>query len=141
MSKNLFKPLIKKNIKYMQFNQFFLYCTHNNNEIKSSPKIRMKVEETSYETEIWKTISWQDIAIVALFWRRFPKQHADFQVSLSLCVQFTKPVAKIYSLSNLLWWWWIVLKNGWPTKGIYALFPTETIVTDSHHHKFPTRRK
>ena len=29
----------------------------------------------------------------------------------------------------------------WPTKGVYALFPAGTIVTDSHHRKSPTRRK
>ena len=33
--------LIKKNIKYTQFKQFFIYCTHN--EIKGSPKISVKV--------------------------------------------------------------------------------------------------
>ena len=44
--------LIKKNIKYMQFNQFFIYCTYNKNEIKGSPKIRVKAKRTSYETEI-----------------------------------------------------------------------------------------
>ena len=92
MSKNLFKPLIKKNIKYTQFNQFFLYCTHNNNEIKSSPKTRMKVEGTSYETEIWKTISWQDIAIAALFWRRFL---SSMQISKSVSVY-------AFNLLNLL---------------------------------------
>ena len=35
----------------------------------------------------------------------------------------------------------LFLRNGWPTKGVYALFPPGTIVWDSHHHKFPTRRE
>ena len=49
--------LIKKNIKYTQFKQFFIYCTHN--EIKGSPKISVKVWKGSmFEAEIWKTVSW-----------------------------------------------------------------------------------
>ena len=39
-------------MKYIQFNQFFIYYTHNKNEIKRSPKIRVNVKGTSYETEI-----------------------------------------------------------------------------------------
>ena len=42
------------------------------------------------------------------------------------------------------WWWWIdelFLRNGWPTKEVYALFPAETIVRDSHHRKSPTPRR
>ena len=35
----------------------------------------------------------------------------------------------------------LFLRNGWPTKGIYALFPAVTIVRDSHHRKSPTRRE
>ena len=42
-----FKPLIKRNIKYLKFNQFLNYCTHNKNEIKGSPKLREKVKRTS----------------------------------------------------------------------------------------------
>ena len=37
---NLFKPLIKRNMKYIKFNQFLYYCTHNKNnknEIKVPP--------------------------------------------------------------------------------------------------------
>ena len=34
-----------------QFNQFYIYCNHNKNEIKESPKIRVKVEGSCYETE------------------------------------------------------------------------------------------
>ena len=49
---NLFRPLIKENIKYIQFNQFFKYYTRNMNKIKESPKIRAKTKENSYETEI-----------------------------------------------------------------------------------------
>ena len=44
--------LIKETIKYIQFNQLFIYRTHNKNEIKGSPKIRVKAKRTSYETEI-----------------------------------------------------------------------------------------
>ena len=33
---NLFKPLIKENLKYIKFNQFFNYYIHNKNEIKES---------------------------------------------------------------------------------------------------------
>ena len=36
----------------MQFNQFFNYCTHNKNEIKGSPKTRVKAKKTSCKTEI-----------------------------------------------------------------------------------------
>ena len=36
----------------MQFNQFFLYCTHNKNKIKESLKIRVKAKGTSYKTGI-----------------------------------------------------------------------------------------
>ena len=43
---NLFKALIKKNIKYIQFDQFLNYCTHNKIEIKVSPKIRLKTKGT-----------------------------------------------------------------------------------------------
>ena len=39
-------------MKYIQFNQFFIYCTHNKNEIKGSSKMRVKAKGTSYETEI-----------------------------------------------------------------------------------------
>ena len=39
-------------MKYIQFNQFFICYTHNKNEIKGSPKIRVNVKGTSYETEI-----------------------------------------------------------------------------------------
>ena len=48
----LFRPLIKENIKYIQFNQFFKYYTRNMNKIKESPKIRAKTKGNSYETEI-----------------------------------------------------------------------------------------
>ena len=48
----------------MQFNQIFIYCTHNNDGIKGTPKTTVKTKGTSSETEIRKTISWQDIAIV-----------------------------------------------------------------------------
>ena len=34
--------LIKKNIKYIQFNQIFIYCTHNKNEIKEYPNKHQK---------------------------------------------------------------------------------------------------
>ena len=44
--------LIKKNIKYTQFNQFFIYCTHNKNEIKGSLKIRVKAKGSMFEAEI-----------------------------------------------------------------------------------------
>ena len=33
---NLFKPLIRGNIKYMKFNHFLKYCTRSKNEIKGS---------------------------------------------------------------------------------------------------------
>ena len=49
---NLFKPLIKENIKYIKFTKFFNYCTHNGNEIKQSPKIRMDVKGTCWN---WNT--------------------------------------------------------------------------------------
>ena len=49
---NLFKTLIKTNIKYMQSNQFFNYFTNNNNEINGSPKIRVKAKGTTYKNEI-----------------------------------------------------------------------------------------
>ena len=35
----------------------------------------------------------------------------------------------------------LFLRDGWPTKGVYALFPAWTIATDSHHRKSPTRHK
>ena len=57
---NLFKP--KKTLKSIQFKQLFAYCTHNKNEIKGSLKIRAEAKRTSHEIDIWKTISWQDIA-------------------------------------------------------------------------------
>ena len=50
--KNLFRPLIKENIKYIQFNQFVKCYTRNMNKIKESPKIRAKAKGNSYETEI-----------------------------------------------------------------------------------------
>ena len=35
----------------------------------------------------------------------------------------------------------LLLRNDWPTKGAYALFPTMTIVRDSQHHKSPAEHK
>ena len=35
----------------------------------------------------------------------------------------------------------LFLWNGWPTKGIYALFPPENTVRDSHRCKSPNRRE
>ena len=47
----------------------------------------------------------QDIAITFDFYREVSfKQHNEFQVSLSLWVQFSEPVAKIWFLSNLQSW-------------------------------------
>ena len=40
------KTIIKENAKYMKFNQFF-HCTSSKNDIKGSPKIRVKTKETS----------------------------------------------------------------------------------------------
>ena len=34
----------------------------------------------------------------------------------------------------------LFLLNGWPTKGVYALFPAGAIARDSHHGKSPIRR-
>ena len=48
----LYKLSIKKKMKYIQFNQFFIYYTHNKNKIKRCPKIRVNIKGTSYETEI-----------------------------------------------------------------------------------------
>ena len=31
----------------MQFNQFFNYCIHNNDEIRESPKVKVKAKETN----------------------------------------------------------------------------------------------
>ena len=64
---NLFKPLTKRNVKYIKFNLFFYnYCTHNNNEI----------------------ISWQDIAITVNIQRLFPlsimKNSKSFSVMSSI---------------------------------------------------------
>ena len=44
--------LTNKNIKNIQFHQFFIYCTHNKDEMKGSPKIKVKTKGTSYESEI-----------------------------------------------------------------------------------------
>ena len=52
MYNKLFKLLIKKNMKYIQFNQFFIYHTHNKNEIRESPKIKVKMKENKNEKEI-----------------------------------------------------------------------------------------
>ena len=35
----------------------------------------------------------------------------------------------------------LFLRNGWPTKGVYALFSAEIIVRDSHYRKSPIRRE
>ena len=48
----LYKLSIRTKMKYIKFNQFFIYYTHNKNKIKGSPKIRVNVKGTSYETEI-----------------------------------------------------------------------------------------
>ena len=39
--------LIMKNVTHIQFNQFFIYCTHNKSEIKESPKLRVKAKGTT----------------------------------------------------------------------------------------------
>ena len=45
---NLFKPLIKENIRYIKSNQFYSDYTHNENGIKGSPKIKVNVKENSW---------------------------------------------------------------------------------------------
>ena len=35
----------------------------------------------------------------------------------------------------------LFLRNGWPTKGVYALLSAGTVVRDSHHRKSLTRRE
>ena len=35
----------------------------------------------------------------------------------------------------------LLLRNGWPTKGVYALFSAEIIVRDSHSCKSPIRHE
>ena len=42
----LFEASNKRKYKNTKFNQFLNYCTHNKNEIKGSPKIRMKAKGT-----------------------------------------------------------------------------------------------
>ena len=54
-SNKLFWLSIKKNTKYIQFNQFFIFCTHIFCTHKGSLKIRVNVKGTSHETKIWKT--------------------------------------------------------------------------------------
>ena len=47
--------------------------------------------------------SWQDIAITFTFLEVFSfDQHEEFQITLSLRVQFSESVAKIFFWSNLL---------------------------------------
>ena len=46
-TKNFFKPLIKENIRYIKFNQFYNDYTHNENGIKGSPKIKVNVKGNS----------------------------------------------------------------------------------------------
>ena len=43
----LFLAINKGKYKIIKFRQFLNYCTHNNNEIKGSPKTRMKARGTS----------------------------------------------------------------------------------------------
>ena len=62
---NLFKKRKKKNIKYIKFNQFFIYCIHNKK--RRSPKMTVKVEGARYETEIWKT-QWKYEYTMPLGW-------------------------------------------------------------------------
>ena len=38
-------------LSHIQFNQFFIYYTHNKNEIRESPETKVKAKGTSYETE------------------------------------------------------------------------------------------
>ena len=46
------QTLRKENIKYIKFNQFFNYWTHNKKDIKESPKLRVKAKATSWS---WNT--------------------------------------------------------------------------------------
>ena len=46
----------------------------------------MKVEGTRYETETWKTIPGQDIAITMLFWRLYPLTSTSMKNSKSIWV-------------------------------------------------------
>ena len=55
------------------------------------------------------------------------------KLSFSSIKSHKRPLTQIYDE--------LFLRNGWPTKGIYALFPAGTIVRDSHHRKSSTRRQ
>ena len=57
--------------------------------------MKVKVEGTRYETEIWKNISWQDIAITVLFWREFSLTSMKISKSVSVYeVKFPSPLQK-----------------------------------------------
>ena len=74
------------------FRLFYIYSKKY-----QSPKMRVKIEGTHYETETWKTISWQDITYNCTFLKRVSfNQHEEFQISHSLKVQFSELAAKIY---------------------------------------------
>ena len=48
-------------------------------------------------------MSWQDTFMPVIFFEGFfLEQHEGFQITLSLCVQFGEPAAKIFFLCNFL---------------------------------------
>ena len=88
--------LIKKNIKYTQFNQFFIYCTHNKNERKRIYVWSWNMKFPEYEADSFLARYCHNCTFLqgVSF-----KQHEQFRTSLS-CVQYSdsEPAAKIYFL-------------------------------------------
>ena len=83
--------LIKKNIKYTQFNQFFIYCTHNKNERKRIYVWSWNMKFPEYEADSFLARYCHNCTFLqgVSF-----KQHEQFQTILSW-VQFSEPAAKI----------------------------------------------
>ena len=90
-------------VKYWYFGWTLRQSSNNSiNEIKGSQKIKIKAKRTSWNQNM-KDNSWQDIAKTFLERVSF-EQHEELKITLSLCVEFSESVAKIYFLSNLLSW-------------------------------------
>ena len=94
--KNFFKPLIKGNIKKVQP---VSKLGHNKNEIKVFPKIRMKAKGTSWKWNMKNNFMARHCNNTTLLDGVSFEQPKEFQITLSLWVQFSETVAKIYFLS------------------------------------------
>ena len=96
--KDLFKSSIKGNIKIQNSTSFqlqFNYCIHNENEIRGFLKIRMKSKKTNWNWNM-KDKAMARYCHNSTFLKGVSLElHEEFQIILSLCVQFSQSVVSV----------------------------------------------